>query len=313
MARGKEGGLRRRENRKKAKEDVVDMFGEQGDEGESDMPLPPGMKKSMKKAADSDGDSSDSDDDIPILPKKGKKGRKKSSAPGGDSCGSCCAPPGGGGGGGIKTTPLILLIMLVGTSVLPALIYASDYLGAFMAKNHVLGQIGFRMGMGGVPRKRVLSFYEKHAPEKLGDVPTILSKHYGDYPLLIKKLERKYQDYGYFIGWEEDEAPMKLAMEQVQDLYDTWLQKYWNRHAPQVLKTSMRNVRYNLTFLLKRFKRVWKKQIWPWLEPVFGVPDGAAAQKRKDRAEAQKAQRAKEGMMKNTRRKNTDFRDDVED
>ena len=57
-----------------------------------------------------------------------------------------------------------------------------------------------------------MSFYEKHDPTKLEEVPKIMAKYYGDYPKLVKRLERRYQDYGYFQNWEQDEAPMKIAM-----------------------------------------------------------------------------------------------------
>ena len=60
-----------------------------------------------------------------------------------------------------------------------------------------------RMGIGSTPRKRITSFYEKHSPEKLGSVDATLGKYYGDYKTLTRKLERKYSDYGYFVGWEE--------------------------------------------------------------------------------------------------------------
>jgi hypothetical protein len=133
---------------------------------------------------------------------------------------------------------------------------------------------------------------------------------------LIKKLERKYQDYGYFIGWEEDVTTYKMGMEIMQSTYDTWIQQYWNRYAPQVLKTAFRNIRYNLTFLYKKIRKVFKKHIWPkYLEPIFGVPDGVAEQKRKDAAEAKrkKQQQRKAGSSSSSsRRKNTDFRDDEE-
>jgi hypothetical protein len=182
----------------------------------------------------------------------------------------------------------------------------------FLSNNNIMGNVGFRLGIGAVPKKRVLSFYEKHAPMKLDEVPTILSKHYGNYPQLIKKLERKYQDYGYFMGWEDDEAPLRLALEQLHSTYDVWISQYWNRYAPQALKTAFRNIRYNLTTLYKKFQKLWKKKIWPMLEPIFGVPDGAAAQKRKDANEARK-RKPDADKKGGSRRKSHAYRDDVED
>jgi hypothetical protein len=272
MARGADAKLRRRNKRKNENEAVTSMF-ESNSEDESD----DGKEETTTKEKYSKGKA----EEQPVrMPAKKKEG--------------------------IKTTPLILLIMMVGTTVLPALIFGADYLANYAQKHHLLGSIGYRLGMGAVPRQRVLSFYEKHDPSKIEDVPNILAKHYGDYPKLVKKLERKYQDYGYFLGWEGDEAPLKLALEQLAETRDYFVHQYWNRYAPQFLKTAARNIRYNLTFVYKKVYKVWKRQVWPILEPFLGVPKGVEKQKRKD-AKARKDPKA------GTRRKSRAFRDDVED
>ena len=304
MARGKEAKLRRR-NRKQEDERVnVDVFGDDaGDakgEHDFDLPMPPGMAGAKVEDASSEEEE--------VIVKKKKKSKKKSS--GGDASMSMPPPK---KKNEIKRTPLILLILMTGSTLLPALIFASDYLGGFLQRHHIVGQIGFRLGMGAVPRKRVMSFYEKHDPEKIENVPDILSKYYGDYPKMVKKLERKYQDYGYFLGWEEDEAPMALAMEQLQATYDTWIHSYWNVYAPQPLKTGARNIRYNLTFLHKKIHKLFWKKVWPIIEPVFGVPKGGEKQKRKDAAEARKRKQATSGGgSSGTRRRSAQFRDDEE-
>lgn len=338
MGRGKESKLRRRNKKKEEKENGSDggrLFagnnggleenGNADDFGPGDIPLPPGMTKNQENDDDSDDsdDSSDSDtkeekrNDHEELMTIRKKKKKASSCCGNDEKTSADGLPPKKPNQGIKTTPLILLILMVGSTVLPGLIFASDYIGGFLQKNHVFGNLAFRLGMGSVPKKRVMSFYEKHDPYKLNEVPTILSKYYGDYPKLIKRLERKYQDYGYFLGWEDDEAPLALAKEQLQDTYTLWINSYWNVYAPQSLKTGARNIRYNLTFLQKKFRRAWKKQIWPHLEPFFGVPKGAEKQKREDAAEARKRkEKLKNGgrsSSSRTRKRNTEYRDDVED
>lgn len=304
MAKGQTANIRRKNRKNEDNEKVMQMFGDniegtgEHDFGPSDdLPLPPGI--ATTKAADEDDDSSEEE-----APKKASKKETK----------KIVKQQGGVGGGRIKTTPLILLIIMLGTTLIPAFIYAGDFLSAFLAKNHLLGQMGFRLGIGAVPRKRVTSFYEKHAPEKISDVPSILAKHYGDYPKLIKKLERKYQDYGYFLGWEEDEAPIRLALEHVQETYSVWVQQYWNRYAPQFLKTAARNVRYNLTFLYKKLYRIWKRHVWPLLQPVLDFnPDRSAAAKQK-RADAAEARKRKTGTSSSgsARRKNRDFRDEDE-
>jgi len=282
MARGADAKLRRRNKRKGEDEAVTSMFNVADSDTDSDdsgpgedLPKPKSKKKKDK--------SSEEEEEVVKIPVKKAQG--------------------------IKTTPLILLVMMVGTTILPALIYASDYLGDFASKHHVMGNIGYRMGLGAVPRKRVLSFYEKHDPLKLEDVPTILSKHYGDYPKLVKKLERKYQDYGYFLGWEEDEAPLTLALEQLVQTREYFVHQYWNRYAPQPMKTAFRNISYNLGTVVKKGKKVWKKKVWPALEPFFGVPKGAEKQKRKDA----KSARDRKGGSTGGKRKHKDYRDDVED
>lgn len=306
MARGAEAKLRRRTQRKNAaEEEPIDMF---GTEGSDDAPFPTpqtakaaGARRSTVVVEDVDSDEEDEDFDENLPKQKKKHGASAQQQ-------SRVAPK---KKEGIKTLPLMLLILMVGTTLLPALIFVGDYASTLLAKNNLAGSVGFYLGIGSVPKKRVLSFYEKHAPEKISDVPSILSKHYGNYPQLIKKLERKYQDYGYFMGWQEDEAPLKIGTEFLQSLYDTWIQQYWNRYSPQVLKTAFRNIRYNLTFLYKKGRKIWKKHAWPLLEPIFGVPDGVAEQKRKDAAEARR-RKSRASSSGSARRKNTEFRDDEE-
>ena len=316
MARGAAGKLRRRNRKKEDQRTADDIFGETEDDGNAhdfgpaDIPMPPGMSAKGRDDDDDDdddddGDSEEEEDAIVEKKKKKKNNRSRSEE-------STNSVPPKKSSKGVKSTPLILLIIMTGSTLLPALIFASDYLGTFLQKHHILGQIGYRMGFGAVPRKRVVSFYEKHDPNKLEDVPKILSKHYGDYSQLIKKLERKYQDYGYFLGWEEDEAPLALAIEQLHQTYDLWINSYWNVYAPQPLKTGARNIRYNLAFLHKKLHKLWKKTLWPYLEPFFGVPKGAAAQKRKDAAEARKRKQKASGGSAGTRRRNTDYRDEEE-
>jgi hypothetical protein len=241
-------------------------------------------------------------------PTKKKKKRKKSKAKSADAqqqqaqqqAANVPAPA----AKGIKSGPLILLVMLTGTTLLPALLYAGDWFGNFLQKQHIMGNIGHRLNIGASPKKRVLSFYEKHSPEKIEEVDVILAKYYGDYPKLTKRLERKYQDYGYFLNWEQDEAPMTLAFEQLDETKKL-IQKKFNKYAPQGAKNTARNISFNLNKVYRKGRIIWRKQVWPVIEPIFGVPDGGAAQKRKDREAAQNS--------KGRRKKNKDFRDDEED
>lgn len=287
MARGSDGKLDRKEARKeKRKEekerllkDGPDEFDFKGEGASSTVP-----EETVKS------DETNADDE-PIKKKMKRKKTKKiveqSDAP--------------TSSGGIKMGPLIMLLMLTGTTLLPALLYAGDWVTSYISRNSIMGTLGHKFGIGPSPKKRVISFYEKHDLTRLDEVDHILGKYYGDYPKLIKRLERKYVDYGYFLDWEQDEAPMTLAMDKLYDTRD-YIQKKFNKYAPQQLKIACRNIKYNVTTLYKKFRKVWKKHLWPMLEPIFGVPDGSEAQKRKDRAESMNA--------KGRRKKNTEYRDD---
>lgn len=306
MARGQDAKARRKAARKEAREGNLNEFDqpppeEEADESEQDgdkepeIPLPPGM--SSKDASSSDSSSDSDDDDTPKTRKKSKKSKKSKSA-------QPMTPA--KKEQGIKTLPLIMLVLLTGTTLLPALLFLGDKLGEVAQKKHLLGNLGYRLGVGHSPKKRVMSFYEKHDPAKIEEVPAILSKYYGDYPKLVKRLERKYQDYGYFLNWEQDEAPMTLAFDQLKVTFEKG-QEQFDRHAPEIVKTGARNVRHNLTFLYKRVRSVWKKKVWPVLQPYIGVPDAKTARQQK-RADAEAAANAK-----GRRKKNTDYRDDPED
>lgn len=327
MARGSEAKAARKQARKEARAKEAERILAGEDVNEFD--APPSFDDVMNNDAgpnveedSSDSDDEDSDDAAAAVPEKTpeKKTKSKSArakrkaaarAKGarGEDGGPCCGPPGGSSGEGIKTLPLVMLIMLTGTTVLPALLYMGDYFSAFIQKNHLLGNLGQRLGIGPSPKKRVISFYEKHDPEKLHDVNGILAKYYGDYPKLVKRLERKYGDYGYFIDWEKDEAPMTLAFEKLWETQEM-AAKQFDRHAPAIVKTGARNMRHNFGFLYKKANRVWKKTIWPVLEPHLGVPDEKAArkQKLKDKKDAERRKKEATGQ----RRKSAEFRDDDE-
>mmetsp|Transcript_18241 Transcript_18241/g.25702 ORF Transcript_18241/g.25702 Transcript_18241/m.25702 type:complete len:317 (-) Transcript_18241:309-1259(-) len=315
MARGSEAKARRKEARKNKKEGIDHDFGMPEPDEDSDLPMPPsaaGGGAPIEEDSSVEGEpaakSADTadDDDVPPPSKKSKKKKKKQQ----DAAAKMAqmqmqAQP---KKEGIKTLPLIFLLIMTGSTVLPALIFAGDWVGNMVQKNNLIGGVGYRLGIGATPKKRVMSFYEKHDPTKINEVPNILAKHYGDYPKMIKRMERKYQDYGYFMGWEEDEAPLALALEQLDETR-AYVQRKWNKHAPLPLKTAARNFHGNMNVLHKKFMKVWKKTLWPMLEPIFGVPKGGAAQKRKDAQEAKKKRSATSGR----RKKNTDFRDDVEE
>lgn len=319
MARGSEAKSARKQARKesRAKEAERILNGEEDVDAFSAPKDGPNIEEDSSSDEEAESNTEASPEQTPEKKKKKSKSKKAKAAKsaaatrarGGGGGDMCCPPPGGSGGQGIKTLPLVMLIMLTGTTVIPALLYMGDYFGEFMGKNNVMGSIGHRFGIGPNPKKRVISFYEKHDPDKLNEVPGILSKYYGDYPKLVKRLERKYADYGYFINWEQDEAPMHLALEKVWETHEM-MQQQFDRHAPAIVKTGARNMRHNFGFVYKRGSVVWKKTVWPVLQPYLGVPDAKAAkkQKLKDKKDADKRKKEATGQ----RRKSTEFRDDDE-
>eukprot|EP00586_Coscinodiscus_wailesii_P013006 CAMPEP_0172497716 /NCGR_PEP_ID=MMETSP1066-20121228/104122_1 /TAXON_ID=671091 /ORGANISM="Coscinodiscus wailesii, Strain CCMP2513" /LENGTH=296 /DNA_ID=CAMNT_0013270647 /DNA_START=132 /DNA_END=1022 /DNA_ORIENTATION=+ len=295
MARGADGKARRKEQRKEARNEANRLLEEDTDQKleqtEDDVPYFEGHNDAIAPV----DNSSEDEDEMPKMTLRKTKIKKK----------KVMAGPPPSSSKGIKKGPLIMLLLMFGTATIPALLFMGDWVGNMIQKHHILGNMGQKLGIGASPKKRVLSFYEKHDPSKIKDVPTILAKHYGDYPKLVKRLERKYQDYGYFLNWEDDEAPYKLAKEKLE-LTAKFLGKKWQRYAPLPLQTGARNMKHNFGYLYRKGRVIWKKKVWPALEPYLGVPDGGKAQKRKD------AQEARNRKNKKGKRSNLEFRDDDE-
>lgn len=195
--------------------------------------------------------------------------------------------------GEIKLLPLVFLFLLTASTALPAFFWILDNASSVLVKTNLTGQLGYRMGIGSTPRKRITSFYEKHSPEKLGSVDATLGKYYGDYKTLTRKLERKYSDYGYFVGWEEDEAASKLAWAKIEE-YQKDLSKTYRKNAPKQLVQASDNFYYNIGGITKKVKVIWKKQIWPVLKPIVWVADEKEA-KRQKKVDAKKYGKKKKG------------------
>mmetsp|Transcript_15288 Transcript_15288/g.41060 ORF Transcript_15288/g.41060 Transcript_15288/m.41060 type:complete len:133 (-) Transcript_15288:599-997(-) len=85
------------------------------------------------------------------------------------------------GKGGIKFGPLLFLILIVSSSLLPALVDLFDKLGK-------MGFTAFQVDHEAKLRR----FYENHNPEKVKDVPSVLRKYKGREEVLYQKLSAKY-------------------------------------------------------------------------------------------------------------------------
>jgi hypothetical protein len=87
--------------------------------------------------------------------------------------------------GGLKWGPIIMMLMVFGPAILPAVLYVWDKVSQ--------SQWGISVGLGSSPRDRLVAFYKKHNPEKLGEVDKVLRKYQGKTDELFKRLEAKYR------------------------------------------------------------------------------------------------------------------------
>lgn len=256
-------------------------------------------KRNSASCCDGGGCEDDKEDEVVKKIKKGKKREKLAKLED--------AHTAKGLFGEIKLLPLIFLLLLTGSTLLPAAFWVLDNAGPMLGKTNLTGRLGYRFGIGSTPKKRVVTFYEKHAPEKIHEVDSIVSKYYGDYKTLTKKLERKYQDYGYFVGWEQDEAPSKLALAEF-GVHVKAAKQYYRKNAPAAIVQASDNFYYNVGGLAQQGRKVWDKTIWPILKPIIYIPDEKEAKRQK--AEDKKKYGKK---PKGRRKKNSEFRDEEED
>ena len=157
----------------------------------------------------------------------------------------------GGGGRKIKWKYVGVLVLLFGTAVLPAALWVMD--NAFSASNSALSAsasaFASRAGLTPTPKARLVKFYEKHNPEKIAEVPSLIHKYAGSYPKMIKVLEAKYHDYGFFIGWKED-ADFQKFMKQEAMKYFRKSQVLYKKHMPFRLRVAFYNMYHNLDRLV---------------------------------------------------------------
>merc|ERR1719263_623 len=107
---------------------------------------------------------------------------------------------------GIKWKYVFILVFLFGSALLPALLWVVDHAGAAVSGAGGSAAAGLRvkLGLSPTPKERLTNFYAKHNPDKVDEVDGLIAKYAGNYPKMIKVLEAKYGDYGYFMNWEND-------------------------------------------------------------------------------------------------------------
>ena len=124
---------------------------------------------------------------------------------------------------GIKWKYVAFLALFFGSAILPVVLWIVDHAGGLLGTgtHKAIGASTARMGLTPTPKDRLAKFYEKHNPEKVSSrVVKIISSRSTlvDYPKMIKVLEAKYGDYGFFLGWEQDRTFGKFLKTQAGEV-----------------------------------------------------------------------------------------------
>lgn len=154
---------------------------------------------------------------------------------------------------GIRWTHVALLFMLTGTAILPVVVFMAEHAAGALVSvvPSGLGTFGEAWGLTKTPKNRLKAFYEKHNPEKVGEIDVLLGKYRGDYKSMIKKLEAKYGDYGFFIGWEKENDFAAIQKKTFDYVYKHG-NKYYQRYVPFPVRTGFRNIYYNVYNLVSK-------------------------------------------------------------
>ena len=177
---------------------------------------------------------------------------------------------------GIKWKYVAFLALLFGSAILPVVLWVVDHAGGLLGTGltKAIGASTARMGLTPTPKDRLAKFYEKHNPEKVGEVDHLVQKYAGDYPKMIKVLEAKYGDYGFFLGWEQDRTFGKFMKTQLGEGSEV-IQYYYKRHMPYKARVAFYKM-YSLLDKIFRpyvdFIRTQLLHIWPDLKDYIGVP-----------------------------------------
>jgi len=151
----------------------------------------------------------------------------------------------------IKWKYIVMLGLLTGTAVLPAALWVVDNVASASgsALSASLSAFGGRVGLTATPKSRLEKFYEKHNPDKLPEIPALIHKYAGNYDKMIKVLEAKYHDYGFFLGWRDDAAFKTIAKTESIKYYNRAL-VYYRRYVPYKLRGAFYNMYYNAERIL---------------------------------------------------------------
>ena len=184
------------------------------------------------------------------------------------------APSRGGGGGkkskGIKWKYVAFLALLFGSAILPALLWVVDNVGGLLgagASSSISG-LGAKLGMSATPTERLTSFYEKHNPDKVDEVDALIAKYAGNYPKMVKVLEAKYGDYGYFMGWEND-ASFTSFLSKEGAKWAQASQFYYRRYMPYKARMAFYKMYEALDRIFGPSVNLVRTILLDWLSPAF--------------------------------------------
>mmetsp|Transcript_26919 Transcript_26919/g.80703 ORF Transcript_26919/g.80703 Transcript_26919/m.80703 type:complete len:258 (+) Transcript_26919:207-980(+) len=200
-------------------------------------------------------DDSSSGDDEPAAPGQRRTGKKKNK---------------------IKWKYVAFLFLLFGASALPVLLWVVDNMGSLVGAGVAasFSAAGAKMGLTATPKDRLKLFYEKHNPEKASEVDHLIDKYAGSYPKMIKVLEAKYNDYGFFLGWEKDRTLGAFVKTQAGQLFTSG-QYYYKKHMPYQVRKAF----YKMYEVLDRifrpyidFIRARILDFFPDAKDYIGIP-----------------------------------------
>lgn len=163
--------------------------------------------------------------------------------------------------GGIKWLHIFFLVLMMGSAILPAIVFLIDNMGG--AVNGLLPSLGAAMaaaGMVATPKKRLIEFYEKHDPEKVDKVEAAIKRYAGDYKTMTKRLEAKYNDYGFFIGWENDSGFAAIQKEGMAVLQEKGA-VYYQQYVPFQIRNGFKNIYLNANHYGKKAYKMLDKMV----------------------------------------------------
>lgn len=146
---------------------------------------------------------------------------------------------------GIKWKYVFFFVLLFGTGMAPFLFMLVDAVKPVVGNS--LSRVSAQIGLAPTPKMRLVKFYEKHNPDKVKEVDALIGKYTTDYPKMVKILEAKYQDYGFFLGWEKDNEASKI-FQRYAAKYSRLARYYYRKHVPIDIRMAffrMYNIIYN--------------------------------------------------------------------